>query len=207
MKQRHFIDSHKGVTSLVVLALMGIYNQWDNVTAWLYLATHGVYGLLWVLKSQTFPDKQWEQSCGIGYGIYIWSGLSLYWITPWLITSQAIEAPPWLMGLAVSMYSFGVFFHFASDMQKHISLQLKPGLITTGLWARCRNPNYFGELLIYLGFGLLAASWAWVPVAVLGVFMGLVWIPNMLKKDRSLSRYPEFAEYKKRAGILIPFVL
>ena len=207
MKQRHFIDSHKGATPLVVLIMMAVYQQMDNSTAWLYLATHGVYGALWVLKSRTFPDKQWEQSCGIGYGLYIWAGLSLYWITPWLITSRALEAPPRLMGLAVSMYSFGVFFHFAADMQKHISLELRPGLITEGLWARCRNPNYFGELLIYLGFGLLAGTWAWVPASVLVVFMILVWVPNMLKKDRSLSRYPEFAAYKKQSWLIIPFVI
>ena len=26
----------------------------------------------------------------------------------------------------------------------------------------------------------------------------------MLKKDRSLSRYPEFAAYKERSGLLLP---
>jgi steroid 5-alpha reductase family enzyme len=102
------------------------------------------------------------------------------------------------------MYAFGVFFHFASDMQKHISLQLRPGrLITTGLWSRCRNPNYFGELLIYLGFGLLAMHWA--PVLVILLFLVIVWFPNMRKKDRSLSRYAEFAAYKKRTNLFIPF--
>jgi hypothetical protein len=29
-------------------------------------------------------------------------------------------------------------------------------------------------------------------------------VPNMLKKDRSLSRYPEFAVYKNNSGLLIP---
>ena len=207
MKQKHFIDSHKGATPLFVLLMMGAYDQWDNATLWLYLATHGVYGVLWVLKSLTFPDRQWEQRCGAGYGLYIWSGLSLYWVTPWLIAWRSIEAPAWLMGLAVALYSFGVFFHFASDMQKHKQLALKPGLITDGLWARTRNPNYFGELLIYGGFGLLAAELAWVPMSVLALFLAVVWIPNMLKKDRSLSRYPEFADYKKKSALLFPFLL
>jgi hypothetical protein len=41
MKQKFFIDTHKGVTFIAVLAMMGIYQQWDNVTAWVYLAMHG----------------------------------------------------------------------------------------------------------------------------------------------------------------------
>ncbi len=207
MKQKHFIDSHKGATSLFVLLMMALYDHWSSPTAWVYFAIHGGYGIMWVIKSLSFPDKQWEQECGIGYGLYIWGGLSLYWVTPWLIVSQGIEAPAWAVGAIVAMYALGVFFHFASDMQKHISLQLRPGLITEGLWARSRNPNYFGELLIYLSFALLAMRWMWVPMIVLALFVGIVWIPNMRKKDRSLSRYPEFAEYKSRSKLIIPFVI
>jgi steroid 5-alpha reductase family enzyme len=41
------------------------------------------------------------------------------------------------------MCAAGIFLHFAADMQKHISLALRPGqLVTEGLWSRTRNPNY-----------------------------------------------------------------
>ncbi len=205
MKQKHFIDSHKGVTPIVVLAMMYWYNQWENVTAWAYLATHGTYGVLWVLKSQTFGDKQWEQPCSVGYAAVIWGSLSLYWIAPWLITSQSIQAPGWVLGLCCTTFGLGVFFHFVSDMQKHVTLSLKKGLLTDGLWSRSRNPNYFGELLIYAGFSGLAMHWA--PFLALGLFVCAVWIPNMLKKDRSLSRYPEFEAYKARSGLMFPRLL
>jgi steroid 5-alpha reductase family enzyme len=205
MKQRHFIDSHKGATFLVVLALMAIYDQWQNPTAWVYLAMHGTYGLLWVLKSRLFPDRQWEQTCNLGYGLVIWGGLTLYWIAPWLITSQGIEAPPWYLGLCVSLYALGLFFHFASDMQKHTALKLQPGLITDGFFSLSHNPNYFGELLIYLGFGLLALHWA--PLLVIAGYLVVVWVPNMRKKDRSLARYPGFEEYRQATKLFIPFII
>jgi steroid 5-alpha reductase family enzyme len=205
MKQRHFIDSHKAATGLFVLALIAIYGQWDNSTAWVYLALHGAYGLLWVLKSRIFPDKQWEQPTNLAYGLVIWAGLSLYWIAPWLITSQHVQAPPWYLGLCIAIYALGVFWHFASDMQKSMFLKLKPGhLMTDGLWSRLRNPNYFGELLIYLGFGLLALHWA--PLIVILLFVLIVWLPNMRRKDRSLARYPDFASYKARSKLFLPFV-
>lgn len=204
LKQKHFIDTHKGATPVFVLGLMGYFEQWDNPTAWAYLATHGVYGVLWVLKSRAFPDKSWEAQCSIWYGAVIWASLSLYWIAPYLITSQGLMAPAWLLGVSTAVFGVGVFYHFASDMQKHIALTYKPGLITTGLWARSRNPNYFGELLIYGGFSALAMHW--IPYVALALFFTAVWVPNMLKKDKSLSRYPEFEAYRKSSGLLFPKV-
>ena len=206
MRQRHFIDSHKAATGLFALALIAYYNAWDNPLAWLYLAMHGTYGILWIVKSRTFGDMQWERRTSLAYGLFIWSGLSLYWVSPWLIASGRSTMPPaWYLGVCVLLYSFGVFFHFASDMQKHMWLKLRPGqLLTEGLWSKLRNPNYFGELLIYAGFSGLTRHWA--PLATLACFILFVWVPNMLKKDRSLSRYPDFAEYKAKSWRFIPLV-
>jgi steroid 5-alpha reductase family enzyme len=203
MKQRHFIDSHKCSNAAAVLFLIWRYRAFDNETAWVYLALHGTYGFLWAIKSRVFGDKQWDQPVSLGYGLVIWGALSLFWIAPFLITSGDLRAPGWYLALCISLYAFGVFFHFAADMQKHTSLALRPGhLFRNGLWAHCRNPNYFGELLIYAGFGLLAMHWA--PLLVLASMVLGVWIPNMLRKDRSLSRYPEFAEWKAHSALFIP---
>ena len=205
MKQKYFIDSHKAVTFLVVLGLMAWFGQWDNPTAWVYLALHGTYGILWALKSRVFPDKQWEEDKGLFYGLYIWAGLSLYWIAPFIITSQNVQAPAWLLGLSVSMYTFGIFLHYAADMQKHVQLKYNPGhLIEDGLMAKTRNINYFGELLIYLGFGMLAMHW--IPLAVIALYLAIIWFPNMIKKDNSLARYPGFAGYKRKSKLFIPFL-
>jgi steroid 5-alpha reductase family enzyme len=205
MRQKHFIDIHKGVTFVPVLLLMAIYDQWQNPTAWLYLALHGTYGILWVVKSRTFGDRQWQRKISIWFGLANWGALTLYWIAPWLLMSRQIEAPPWYLGLCATLYGFGVFFHFASDMQKHVALQYRPGLVQDGLWSRCRNPNYFGELLIYLSFGLLAMHW--LPLLVIALFITFVWYPNMRRKDRSLARYPEFAEWESATSLFIPFLL
>lgn len=204
VKKRHLIDPLKGATFLVVLGLMAVYDQWSNPTAWLYLALHGSYGWLWVLKGRLFPDKQWEEPCGPGFALVIVGGLALYWIAPWLLTWRGVLAPPWYLGLCASLYAFGLVFHFASDMQKHTALKLRPGLITGGFFALSRNPNYFGELLIYLGFGLLAMHWA--PLLVIAGFVVVYWLPNMRRKDRSLSRYPEFEAYRRRTKLFIPFL-
>ncbi len=205
MKQKYFIDTHKGATAPVVFFLIVYFNQWENTTAWIYLALHGSYGIMWVLKSKIFPDKTWETKCSIWYGLYIWGGLTLYWISPYIIMSTPVNNSPMYLGIIVAMFAMGVFFHYAADMQKHAHLKLKPGeLITDGLMNRCRNTNYFGELLIYLSFALLSRHL--IPIAVLFSFILVIWFPNMRRKDKSLSRYTEYEKYKKRTSLLIPFL-
>lgn len=205
MRERHFIDSHKGITCVVIVLLIAWHDAWNNPTALVYLGLHGSYGLLWLVKSRFFPDKSWERSCSLLWGLVIWAGLTLYWIAPWIITRYDVRAPAWLLAVAVSTFAFGLFLHFCADMQKYLLLSLRPRrLITTGLWSRLRNPNYLGELLIYLAFALLAMHW--LPLLVLFAFVFAYWLPNMLRKDRSLSRYESFAAYRSRSWLFIPFV-
>ena len=206
MKHKFYIDTHKGLTGPAILALIAAYGEWENALAWIYLGMHGTYGALWVTKSRLFPDPSWEREVSFVYGLATWFGLTLYLIPAWLIVSgNGGDPEPWFVGFCVALYSLGVFLHFVSDMQKHLSLQLRPGvLITEGLWGIVRNPNYLGELCIYLGFSLLAFHWA--PIAVIALMLAAVWIPNMRRKDRSLSRYPEFAAYRERTKLLIPYV-
>ena len=139
----------------------------------------------------------------------VWSvymgGLTLYWISPFIIMATPVYNSPMYLGFMVALFSMGVFFHYAADMQKHAHLKLKPGeLITDGLMARCRNTNYFGEFLIYLSFALVSSHW--IPIVVLFSFMAIIWLPNMRRKDKSLSRYPDYEDYKKRSSLLFPFI-
>ena len=206
MKQKHFIDFHKGITFLYILGLIYFYSAFDNVAIWVYLGLHGTYGVLWVMKSMIFPDKSWEEDTGLIYGLVILIGLSLYWISPWIIVSgyfhdgQMTLIPNWLISVSIFSFGIGIFLHFSSDMQKHTALKLNPGkLIIDGLFKKSRNMNYVGEFLIYLSFSLL--SMHWLPILVLAVFILLVWVPNMIKKDKSLSRYQEFSKYKTTTRI------
>ncbi len=201
MKIKHAINLHKGLTFILVLALMFVYQNF-TFGPWVYLALHGTYGIIWLFKDRIYPDKQWEQEVSIAQGIFTFFIISVYWVAPFiLISSGTVPSLP-LVAAAISLNIFGVFLHYASDAQKYYTLKYQQGLITEGFFARCRNTNYLGEALIYFSFALLTQHW--LPFAILGGFVFGVFVPNMLKKDQSLSRYPEFAEYKSRSGLLFP---
>jgi protein-S-isoprenylcysteine O-methyltransferase Ste14 len=204
MKTKHAINLHKGLTSFVVIGLMWAYHNF-TIGPWIYLALHGTYGLLWLLKDRLFPDKQWEQEIPVGQGIFVNIILVPYWIAPFLLISRGVVPAAPLIAAAVALNILGVFLHFGSDAQKYFTLKYQPGLITEGFFARCRNTNYLGEIFIYSSFALLAQHW--LPFAILALFFAGIFLPNMRKKDQSLSRYPEFPEYKARSGFLLPQLL
>jgi protein-S-isoprenylcysteine O-methyltransferase Ste14 len=202
LKAAWVINLQKGGTLPFVLALMAYFDNW-SATAWTYAALHGSYGLCWLLKDRVFPDPNWEKKVTFGGALMMWAAaLALYWIAPVLIVSQHIEASPALRGIATLVYVLGVVTMMGSDAQKHFVLRVKRGLITDGFFARVRHPNYLGEMMLYGSFALLAQHWA--PWAVLGYIWLGVFLPNILRKEASMSRYPQWAAYKARTGVLLP---
>jgi steroid 5-alpha reductase family enzyme len=206
VKLNTYISIHKAATGLFVLGLMAYFQQWENYTAWVYLGLHGSYGLLWFLKSRYFPDQNWEKKVSPVSGILVgWGSLSTYWVAPLLLNWHGVIAPFWVISASIFLYAVGVFFHVSADSHKFAVLRRSPeNLITDGVWALCRNPNYFGELLIYSSFVLLVLHW--LPAAILLLWVLVFWIPNMLRKEASLARYPEFPAYRERTKMFIPFL-
>lgn len=201
MKIKHIVNLHKGLTFIFVLCLMFAYQNF-TIGPWVYLSLHGTYGILWLLKDRIYPDKQWEEEISIPMGIFGFVVICLYWVAPFILISSGSEPSPPLIAAAIAINLLGVFLHYSSDAQKYYTLKYQRGLISEGFFARCRNTNYLGEILIYSGFAMLASHW--LPFLILGGFVAFMFVPNMLKKDKSLSRYPEFENYKANSGLLIP---
>ncbi len=208
IKQAWVINLQKGGTALFVYGLMV---AWDNFSAaaWTYLALHGTYGLIWLIKHVTMPDPGWERRVTIGGAINsILLVLGPYWLAPVLLITDVLgadRASPSnaLMAGTVALHTLGVVLMMAADAQKHFTLKLQRGLITNGLFARIRHPNYLGEMMLYAAYAILAGHWlAW---AVLAWVWGMIFIPNMVLKEASMSRYPQWAAYKKRTGMLWPW--
>ncbi len=197
-----WINLHKALVIPVVLALMAIYGN-GSVEAFIYLSLHGTYSLLWLAKQTLYPDRRFaeRQPMWIGF-LFVFVPLAGYYVAPYLLISRYVTLAPWYIALAVAIYIAGVFLHYVSDAQKYFTLEARKGLITDGLFLRTRNPNYLGEILIYIAYAMLSLHW--LPFAIEGAWvLGFFW-PNMRKKDASMARYPEFAAYKAKTGMLIP---
>lgn len=213
MKFATVINFQKALMFPYLAGLMVIYRNQPSghsAAAWIYLAMHGSYGLVWYLKDKAFPDPNWQRRITIVGAINSIIGvLGWYWLFGWLLISghghaYPIDQKPWF-ALAISLSTLGMAIMIAADAQKFFTLRVQRGLITDGMFRYIRHPNYTGEMMIYLGFALLV--WNWIPFVVLAwVWLGL-FTANMLAKEASMSRYPEWAVYKKRTWWVIPFVI
>ena len=201
MKLNQIINLHKGLTPLVVIGLMSYYNNF-SLPAWIYLSLHGTYGVLWLLKEKIFPDPYFKEDINILTSITGFIFLGSYWIAPFILISDQKVAPNSIIALSISLNIIGVFLHFASDAQKYFTLKVKKKLINEGFFKNIRNTNYLGEILIYLSFAMLSMSF--IPFVILAIFFFIVFLPRMLKKDKSLSKYEDFEKYKHNSGLIFP---
>ncbi|TVQ28249.1 MAG: DUF1295 domain-containing protein [Wenzhouxiangella sp.] len=204
------INFQKAGTFFFLGFLIWFYGN-DSVAAWVYLALHGSYGVVWLIKDLCFPDPGWQKRITIVGGINAFLGvLGWYWVFGWLLISghadptYPLPEPAWF-ALCISLGLVGSVIMIAADAQKYYTLRLKRGLISDGLHRYIRHPNYLGEMMIYGSFALMV--WHWLPVLVLAwVWIG-VFAVNMVHKEASMSRYPEWADYKKRSWWLVPGVV
>ena len=205
MKLNQIINLHKGLTPFVVLGMMIIFNNFTTLP-FVYLALHGTYGLLWLLKEKIFPDPYFKEKINFVTSITGFIFLGSYWIAPYILIQSQESVPEIKMNIiiaaSISINIIGVFLHFASDAQKYFSLKLKKDLIKDGFFKNIRNTNYLGEILIYLSFAILSMSF--IPFAILAIFFFIVFLPRMIKKDKSLTKYDSFEEYKNKTGLILP---
>ncbi|MBK6452512.1 MAG: DUF1295 domain-containing protein [Proteobacteria bacterium] len=92
--------------------------------------------------------------------------------------------------------------HAGGGCAKYTTLRLRRGLITTGMFKWVRHPNYLGEILVYGSLAMLA--WHWLAALVIAYFWITMFATNMAMKEASMSRYPEWAAYRKRTWWLVP---
>jgi protein-S-isoprenylcysteine O-methyltransferase Ste14 len=178
-----------------------------STAAWLYVAMHGSYGLTWLLKDRLFPDPSWQRRATLASCVVGALGLAAYWLAGWLLISGTIvpryplPEAVWFC-LCVSFCILGCVTMIAADVQKFVTLQLRRGLITDGMFGRVRHPNYLGEMLVYGSLAMMA--WHWMPAVVLAYFWLVMFATNMVMKEASMSRYAEWAAYRRRTWWLAP---
>lgn len=209
LKMAWVINLQKAGTAPFVAWLMWHYGN-TSAPAWIYLGLHGSYGLCWVVKDLAVPDRGWQQRITFAGALVSYLlVLGPYWVAPWLLISGVLgpDHPPpsvALMAACVFVHTVGVAIMIGADVQKNAVLRLRKGLITDGMYARVRHPNYLGEMLIYAAYALMVGHW--IPWAILGAIWTFVFMTNIAAQEASLARYPEWQAYKARTGLLLPRV-
>ena len=114
------------------------------------------------------------------------------------------------------LWVFGFAIEIVADSQKsrfNANPDNKGKFIQTGLWSRSRHPNYFGEIILWVGVAVIALpvlqGWQWAamisPVFVTLLLTRVSGVPLLEKKaDKKWGGQDDYESYKKRTPVLIP---
>ena len=120
-----------------------------------------------------------------------------------------------VLGGALWVLGFG--FEVVADRQKkHFSEQPEniDKFITQGLWSISRHPNYFGEIVLWIGIAIISlpllSGWQFVTlVSPVFVFLLLTKISGLPfledKAEKKWGKDKDYIEYKNKTPILVPF--
>lgn len=119
-----------------------------------------------------------------------------------------------LVGLIIWILGFGI--EVIADHQKSVFTKVtanKGKFIQSGLWSWSRHPNYFGEIVLWLGVAIIAfpalAGWQLLTlISPLFIFLLLTrvsGIPLLEKRaDKKWGGQADYEAYKARTSILVP---
>jgi steroid 5-alpha reductase family enzyme len=119
-----------------------------------------------------------------------------------------------LIGFLVWVLGFA--FEVAADTQKsrfRADPANKGKFIQSGVWAWSRHPNYFGEIVLWIGVAIIALpilrGWQWVtlisPVFVTLLLTRVSGLPMLEKRaDEKWGGQDDYEAYKERTPVLIP---
>jgi steroid 5-alpha reductase family enzyme len=122
-------------------------------------------------------------------------------------TVSAIGLIVWVVGIGLEAVADAQKSRFRADPAN------KGRFIHTGLWSWSRHPNYFGEILLWVGVAIVALpvlrGWQWAtlisPVFVALLLLRVSGVPLLEKAaDEKWGGQLDYEAYKHRTSLLLP---
>ena len=132
------------------------------------------------------------------------------------ITSKEPATMDWTAFAGIAVWGVGFAIEVTADAQKQ-RFRSDPAnrarFISSGLWAWSRHPNYFGEIVLWIGVAVIAApslaGWQWVtmisPVFVAILLTRISGIPLLERRgEQRWGNDPGYQEYLASTPALVP---
>jgi steroid 5-alpha reductase family enzyme len=159
--------------------------------------------------------RKWGRAVRIKafFFVFMLQGLLLTVIS--LPITVVFGAPARRLGLldAVGAAAFAAGFLYEVVGDRQLAAHLRdPGnkgrLMTRGLWATTRHPNYFGEALLWWGIGLVALPSADGWIGLLGpvtITLLLLFVSGVPPLEKKYAGRPDWEAYKARTPVFMPW--
>ena len=227
-----FYDAYWSVAPLVI-ALYYILVAASGDVVYIRQVVVVTLVFIWGIRLTLNWARQWR---GLGHEDWRYANFrskSKGWF--WIVELMGIEMMPTTIvflgclslypALAIGTSPFGVLDWFAivvtagaiilettadEQLRKFVGANPKPGkIMSTGLWAYSRHPNYLGEIMFWWGLFLFAISadisYWWVVVGPVAMTLLFIFISIPMMDKRNLERKPGYREHMKKVPALVPW--
>ena len=182
----------------------------------------GVFLFIRVLR--VGEDRRFREAKKSFSKYLVWWTMSGLWV--FLTTANALTLiinnkkldNKFLFYFGVIIWIIGIVFEIVADEQKRrfrLDKNNKGLFICTGLWSVSRHPNYFGEIILWIGIAIISLptlhGFQYVtlisPVFIYFLLTRISGV-NLLEDsaDKKWGEQPEYIKYKKNTSILVPFL-
>ena len=182
----------------------------------------GIFLFIRVLK--VGEDRRFREAKKSFSKYLVWWTMSALWV--FLTTANAltlivnnkklVNQPIFYLGLLI--WFIGILFEIIADEQKRrfrLNEKNRGKFISSGLWSISRHPNYFGEIILWIGIAIISlptlSGFQYVTlISPLFIYLLLTRISgvNLLEEssDKKWGDLPEYEQYKKETPVLVPFI-
>lgn len=228
-KTEKFFDLTGATTfTLISIALLA-FSPSPDTRSWILAAMVTLWALrlgpfLFLRIRKAGADKRFDDIKGrplVFLRVWILQGLwvSLTASAAWIAMSgnaSSREPLGWISIAGIVLWVIGMAIELTADLQKS-AFKADPtntgAFIRTGLWSRSRHPNYFGEIVLWIGVFLVAApvlsGWQWIallsPVFVTLLLTRVSGVPMLeASADERWGGQDDYEAYKMHTPVLIP---
>lgn len=147
--------------------------------------------------------------------IFLVQALALWLITlPIAVGSVTSAELSWLVWVGVVVAGLGLVYEAIGDAQlaayQRQPRGQRPTVLSTGLWAWSRHPNYFGEAVVWWGLWVAAAlSTGWIPalatvIAPIAMTYFVAFATGARLLERTMMQRRGYREYADVTPMMIP---
>ncbi len=222
-----FFDLTGGITYSTVAILATLLSGKTDLRSLLILALV----LAWAIRLSTFlfqrvrkagEDRRFREiKQSFWRFLQTWT-LQGLWVTFTIATALAVITSQRVVGfdaflvVGVLVWALGFAIEVAADTQKSrfkADSANEGKFIHSGIWAWSRHPNYFGEIVLWVGVAIIALpvlqGWQWVtlisPVFVTLLLTKVSGIPMLEERaDEKWGGQSDYEQYKASTPVLIP---
>lgn len=229
LRTERFFDLTGSATFFVISVVLVLLTPMPDARSWILAGMV----MLWAARLGSFlamrvhkagSDGRFDEIKGSPLRfLQVWviqgAWVSLTAAAAWIaISTDAAARPPlgWLSIVGVVVWALGMVVEIVADAQKS-AFRKDPSnrdeFIRTGLWSRSRHPNYFGEIVIWVGVFITAApvltGWQWVavlsPLFVILLLTRVSGIPLLeARAEKKWGDRADYIAYRDSTPVLVP---